>query len=121
MAPTSVILVSKMQKDLSKELSGELEDEDVENERKRILEQPRTSLSSAVLIKELTKVTSTRQAWSRASPEHVMLSVQDPPSFFGTEEYSPHSETAPVRQGAEAFPVSDLQIFFTLLRVPYFF
>ncbi|XP_024903052.1 ATP-binding cassette sub-family A member 3 [Pteropus alecto] len=43
-------------KDLSKELSGESEDEDVENERKRILEQPRASLSSTVLIKELTKI-----------------------------------------------------------------
>ncbi|ELK12129.1 ATP-binding cassette sub-family A member 3 [Pteropus alecto] len=45
-----------LQKDLSKELSGESEDEDVENERKRILEQPRASLSSTVLIKELTKI-----------------------------------------------------------------
>nr|KAF6439593.1 ATP binding cassette subfamily A member 3 [Rousettus aegyptiacus] len=43
-------------KDLSKELSGDSEDEDVENERKRILEQPQVSLSSAVLVKELTKI-----------------------------------------------------------------
>lgn len=48
-----------MQKDLSKELSGDSEDEDVENERKRILEQPQVSLSSAVLVKELTKVAAT--------------------------------------------------------------
>uniref|UniRef100_A0A671G641 ABC transporter domain-containing protein n=1 Tax=Rhinolophus ferrumequinum TaxID=59479 RepID=A0A671G641_RHIFE len=39
-----------------KELSGECEDEDVENERKRILGQPQEVLNSAVLIKELTKI-----------------------------------------------------------------
>lgn len=41
---------------MSKELSGESEDEDVQNERNRILEDPQKSLNSVVLIKELTKV-----------------------------------------------------------------
>uniref|UniRef100_A0A8W4FE51 ATP binding cassette subfamily A member 15 n=1 Tax=Sus scrofa TaxID=9823 RepID=A0A8W4FE51_PIG len=41
---------------VSKELSGESEDEDVQNERRRILGHPRELLNSAVLIKELTKV-----------------------------------------------------------------
>ncbi|KAM5199113.1 phospholipid-transporting ATPase ABCA3-like isoform 1-T2 [Hipposideros larvatus] len=41
---------------LCKELSGECEDEDVENERQRILGQPQEVLNSAVLIKELTKI-----------------------------------------------------------------
>ncbi|XP_066132949.1 phospholipid-transporting ATPase ABCA3-like [Saccopteryx bilineata] len=43
-------------KKLSEELSGECEDEDVENERKKILGQPREWLSYTVLIKELTKI-----------------------------------------------------------------
>lgn len=43
---------------MSEELSGECKDEDVENERKRILEQPQELLNSSVLIKELIKVTS---------------------------------------------------------------
>lgn len=42
---------------MSEELSGECKDEDVENERKRILEQPQDLLNSSVLIKELIKVT----------------------------------------------------------------
>uniref|UniRef100_UPI002955D52E phospholipid-transporting ATPase ABCA3-like n=1 Tax=Panthera onca TaxID=9690 RepID=UPI002955D52E len=41
---------------MSKELSGESDDEDVQNERQRILGQPRELLNSAVLIKELTKI-----------------------------------------------------------------
>ncbi|XP_054570377.1 phospholipid-transporting ATPase ABCA3-like [Eptesicus fuscus] len=41
---------------VSKELSGECKDEDVENERKRILGQPQELLDSSVLIKELIKV-----------------------------------------------------------------
>ncbi|XP_058424852.1 phospholipid-transporting ATPase ABCA3-like [Diceros bicornis minor] len=41
---------------VSKELSGESEDEDVQNERKRILGQSREQLNSTVLIKELTKI-----------------------------------------------------------------
>lgn len=41
---------------MSKELSGESEDEDVQNERNRILENPQESLNSIVLIKELIKV-----------------------------------------------------------------
>ncbi|XP_024416312.2 phospholipid-transporting ATPase ABCA3-like [Desmodus rotundus] len=41
---------------VSKELSGECEDEDVGNERKRILGQPQELLNSTVLIKELTKI-----------------------------------------------------------------
>ncbi|XP_057605511.1 phospholipid-transporting ATPase ABCA3-like [Hippopotamus amphibius kiboko] len=41
---------------VSKELSGESDDEDVQNERKRILGQPRELLNSIVLIKELTKI-----------------------------------------------------------------
>ncbi|ELK38567.1 ATP-binding cassette sub-family A member 3 [Myotis davidii] len=41
---------------VSEELSGECEDEDVENERKRILEQPQELLNSSVLIKELIKI-----------------------------------------------------------------
>lgn len=43
---------------MSKELSAECKDEDVENERKRILGQPQELLNSSVLIKELIKVTS---------------------------------------------------------------
>lgn len=41
---------------MSKELSGQSEDDDVQNERKRILEQPQELLNSIVLIKELIKV-----------------------------------------------------------------
>ncbi|XP_072607393.1 phospholipid-transporting ATPase ABCA3-like [Vulpes vulpes] len=41
---------------VSKELSGESDDEDVQNERQRILGQPQKELDSAVLIKELTKI-----------------------------------------------------------------
>lgn len=43
---------------MSKELSGECQDEDVENERKRVLGQPQKLLASSVVIKELIKVTS---------------------------------------------------------------
>uniref|UniRef100_A0A8C6FVB6 ABC transporter domain-containing protein n=1 Tax=Moschus moschiferus TaxID=68415 RepID=A0A8C6FVB6_MOSMO len=50
-------IFKKFNKDrVSKELSGESEDEDVQNERNRILEHPQESLNSIVLIKELTKV-----------------------------------------------------------------
>lgn len=42
---------------MSTELSGESEDDDVQAERNRILEQPQESLNFTVLIKELTKVT----------------------------------------------------------------
>ncbi|XP_040492497.1 ATP-binding cassette sub-family A member 3-like [Ursus maritimus] len=41
---------------VSKELSGESDDEDVQNERQRILGQPQEFLDSTVLIKELTKI-----------------------------------------------------------------
>ncbi|XP_025272044.3 phospholipid-transporting ATPase ABCA3-like isoform X4 [Canis lupus dingo] len=41
---------------VSKELSGESDDEDVQNERQRILGQPQKELDSTVLIKELTKI-----------------------------------------------------------------
>ncbi|KAF0882143.1 ABCA3 protein, partial [Crocuta crocuta] len=41
---------------VSKQLSGESDDEDVQNERQRILEEPQELLNSAVLIKELTKI-----------------------------------------------------------------
>uniref|UniRef100_A0A673U4Q7 ABC transporter domain-containing protein n=1 Tax=Suricata suricatta TaxID=37032 RepID=A0A673U4Q7_SURSU len=41
---------------VSKELSGESDDEDVQNERQRILEQPQELPNSAVLIKELIKI-----------------------------------------------------------------
>ncbi|XP_057605512.1 phospholipid-transporting ATPase ABCA3-like [Hippopotamus amphibius kiboko] len=47
---------------MSKELSGESEDEDVQNERDRILEHFQESLNSTVLIKELTKVYFTMPA-----------------------------------------------------------
>ena len=53
-----MILVLKIQRKVSKELSGESDDEDVQNERQRILGQPQKELDSTVLIKELTKVTS---------------------------------------------------------------
>lgn len=43
---------------MSKELSGESEDEDVQNERETILKNPQQSLNSCVLIKELIKVIS---------------------------------------------------------------
>ncbi|XP_045445298.1 phospholipid-transporting ATPase ABCA3 [Pipistrellus kuhlii] len=42
--------------EVSKELSGECQDEDVENERKRILGQPQELLASSVTIKELIKI-----------------------------------------------------------------
>ncbi|XP_047570303.1 phospholipid-transporting ATPase ABCA3-like isoform X2 [Lutra lutra] len=41
---------------VSTELSGESEDDDVQYERNRILEQPQESLNFTVLIKELTKI-----------------------------------------------------------------
>uniref|UniRef100_A0A8C2MJ39 ATP-binding cassette, sub-family A member 14 n=2 Tax=Cricetulus griseus TaxID=10029 RepID=A0A8C2MJ39_CRIGR len=41
---------------VSKELSGESEDEDVQNERETILKNPQQSLNSCVLIKELIKI-----------------------------------------------------------------
>lgn len=41
---------------MSKELSGESDDEDIQNERQRILGQPPGLLDSPVIIKELTKV-----------------------------------------------------------------
>ncbi|KAB1263378.1 ATP-binding cassette sub-family A member 3 [Camelus dromedarius] len=47
----------KFNKDkVSMELSGESEDEDVQNERSKILNHPQESLNSTVLIKELTKI-----------------------------------------------------------------
>ncbi|XP_049760992.1 phospholipid-transporting ATPase ABCA3-like [Elephas maximus indicus] len=50
-------IYKKFNKDIvSKELSGKSEDEDVENERKRILELPYEYLNTTVLIKELTKI-----------------------------------------------------------------
>uniref|UniRef100_A0A8D1IC50 ABC transporter domain-containing protein n=1 Tax=Sus scrofa TaxID=9823 RepID=A0A8D1IC50_PIG len=50
------VIYKAFKKVISKELSGESEDEDVQNERRRILGHPRELLNSAVLIKELTKV-----------------------------------------------------------------
>lgn len=50
-------LILKIQERVSMELSVESEDEDVQNERNRILEYPQESLNSTVLIKELAKVT----------------------------------------------------------------
>ncbi|CAH6793029.1 phospholipid-transporting ATPase ABCA3 [Phodopus roborovskii] len=41
---------------VSKELSGKSEDEDVQNERETILQNPQQSLNSSVLIKELVKI-----------------------------------------------------------------
>ncbi|XP_032184445.1 ATP-binding cassette sub-family A member 3-like isoform X1 [Mustela erminea] len=41
---------------VSKELSGESDDEDIQNERQRILGQPQGLLDSPVIIKELTKI-----------------------------------------------------------------
>ncbi|XP_042639274.1 phospholipid-transporting ATPase ABCA3-like [Orycteropus afer afer] len=41
---------------ISKELTGESEDEDVEKERKRVVELPQEELNATVLIKELTKI-----------------------------------------------------------------
>ncbi|XP_078202972.1 phospholipid-transporting ATPase ABCA3-like [Callithrix jacchus] len=41
---------------VAKELSGQSEDEAVQNKRKRILEQPQELLNSTVLIKELIKI-----------------------------------------------------------------
>ncbi|KAB1263376.1 ATP-binding cassette sub-family A member 3 [Camelus dromedarius] len=53
---TKFLFPWKAAEKVSKELSGESEDEDVQNERKRILGQPRQLLNSIVLIKELTKI-----------------------------------------------------------------
>uniref|UniRef100_A0A452TZ49 ATP-binding cassette sub-family A member 3-like n=1 Tax=Ursus maritimus TaxID=29073 RepID=A0A452TZ49_URSMA len=55
---TKFLLTQKSPEKVSKELSGESDDEDVQNERQRILGQPQEFLDSTVLIKELTKVTS---------------------------------------------------------------
>lgn len=52
------ILVFTIQARVSRELSGESEDEDVQNERKTILKYPQKALDSTVLIKELIKVLS---------------------------------------------------------------
>lgn len=52
------ILVFTIQARLSRELSAESEDEDVQNEREAILQHPQESLNSTVLIKELVKVMS---------------------------------------------------------------
>ncbi|XP_006153330.1 ATP-binding cassette sub-family A member 3-like [Tupaia chinensis] len=41
---------------VSEKLSGESEDEDVQNERERVLNNPQMLLNSTVLIKELTKI-----------------------------------------------------------------
>ncbi|XP_074239283.1 phospholipid-transporting ATPase ABCA3-like [Saimiri boliviensis] len=50
-------IYKRYRKDIvAKELSGQSEDEDVQNERKRILEQPQELLNSTVLIKELIKI-----------------------------------------------------------------
>ncbi|CAK7303304.1 Phospholipid-transporting ATPase ABCA3 [Vulpes lagopus] len=50
-------IYKKFNKDrVSKELSGESEDDDVQHERNRILEQPQELLNFTVLIKELTKI-----------------------------------------------------------------
>ncbi|XP_047389769.1 phospholipid-transporting ATPase ABCA3-like [Sciurus carolinensis] len=50
-------IYKKYKKDIiSKELSGESQDKDVEFERKRILEHPEELMNSPVLIKELTKI-----------------------------------------------------------------
>ncbi|XP_058425894.1 phospholipid-transporting ATPase ABCA3-like [Diceros bicornis minor] len=47
----------KLNKDIvSRELSGESEDEDVQHERERILEHPQELLNSTVLVRELTKI-----------------------------------------------------------------
>uniref|UniRef100_A0A8C0YU22 ABC transporter domain-containing protein n=1 Tax=Canis lupus familiaris TaxID=9615 RepID=A0A8C0YU22_CANLF len=55
---TKFLFPQKAARKVSKELSGESDDEDVQNERQRILGQPQKELDSTVLIKELTKVTS---------------------------------------------------------------
>uniref|UniRef100_A0A8W4FEP4 ATP binding cassette subfamily A member 14 n=1 Tax=Sus scrofa TaxID=9823 RepID=A0A8W4FEP4_PIG len=49
-------IYKKFNKVMSMELSVESEDEDVQNERNRILEYPQESLNSTVLIKELAKI-----------------------------------------------------------------
>uniref|UniRef100_A0A8C6ACH6 ABC transporter domain-containing protein n=1 Tax=Marmota marmota marmota TaxID=9994 RepID=A0A8C6ACH6_MARMA len=50
-------IYKKYKKDIiSKELSGESPDKDVEDERKRILEHSKELMNSPVLIKELTKI-----------------------------------------------------------------
>uniref|UniRef100_A0A8D2DWM4 ABC transporter domain-containing protein n=1 Tax=Sciurus vulgaris TaxID=55149 RepID=A0A8D2DWM4_SCIVU len=50
-------IFKKMNKNrISKEFSGDSEDEDVQNERSRIIDQPLESLNSTVVIKELTKI-----------------------------------------------------------------
>uniref|UniRef100_A0A5F9D2E5 ABC transporter domain-containing protein n=1 Tax=Oryctolagus cuniculus TaxID=9986 RepID=A0A5F9D2E5_RABIT len=50
-----MILVLKIQEQVSKKLSGKSEDEDVQNERINILQHPEKFQNSVVLIKELTK------------------------------------------------------------------
>uniref|UniRef100_A0A8C0S445 ABC transporter domain-containing protein n=1 Tax=Canis lupus familiaris TaxID=9615 RepID=A0A8C0S445_CANLF len=52
---TKFLFPQKAARKVSKELSGESDDEDVQNERQRILGQPQKELDSTVLIKELTK------------------------------------------------------------------
>ncbi|XP_060028822.1 phospholipid-transporting ATPase ABCA3-like isoform X1 [Erinaceus europaeus] len=56
------------------ELSGEAEDEDVENERKRVLSNPLESLNSTVVIKELIKIYFTYPAV--LAVKNICLAIQ---------------------------------------------
>lgn len=62
---------------MSKELFGESDDEDIQNERQRILGQPQGLLDSPVIIKELTKVISfTDQYILACYPQEHGISVR---------------------------------------------
>lgn len=52
-----MILVLLMQETVSRELSGESEDEDIEEETYRVLSQPLKLLNATVVIRQLIKVT----------------------------------------------------------------
>ncbi|XP_012500398.1 PREDICTED: ATP-binding cassette sub-family A member 3-like [Propithecus coquereli] len=70
----------KFNKDkLSLKLSGVSEDEDVQNERERVLEQPRELLNSPVLINELTKIYFTVPAI--VAVRNISLAIQKEECF----------------------------------------
>lgn len=68
---------------MSKELSGESDDEDIQNEIQRILGQPQGLLDSPVIIKELTKVISfTGQYILAGYPQEHGISFRSILCFF---------------------------------------
>lgn len=80
------ILLFTIQARLSRELSTESEDEDVQNEREAILQHPQQSLNSTVLIKELVKVMSFHSQHMAPFPK---MSTKESLRAFGIYACSP--------------------------------